>query len=444
LLLNGENYPPNIAALAQYFALNYIPQPLTAFEGISHLPPGHRMRISLEGVEITPYWQLSDIQQSPEMSEANAKQKIVTLLDDATRIRMRSDAPFGAFLSGGLDSSSVVGMMSQYQVEPLQTFSIGFNDARFDESEYALMAANRFNMRHQIKISDHEVIKNWAHFIWYCDQPHGDVSFIPMGQVSALASQHVKMVLTGDGGDELFAGYEKYQLLFPGGNVDHLEDGWEDRFVRSSGLLKGDESTSLLSGDLFEAFHSSDPYKPLSEAIRRVPHMDPINRVLYAETTTLLPGNNLVKPDRMAMAHSLEVRSPYLDYRMAEFAFSVPGDLKMRNGVTKWILKRALEPLLGAELTWRKKQMFTVPIGEWFRNALTGYCREILFDGRLQERGLFNLSAVERMLNEHVAGRENYTRQLRAMISLEIWFRLFVDHDLSLLNSNTDELRNKK
>lgn len=435
LLVNGQQYAPNMRALAQFFALNYIPQPLTAFEGIRHLPPGHMACLSVDGgVDIQPYWQLSDIETNEAMTEADAKAGILAYLDDATRIRMRSDAPYGAFLSGGLDSSSVVGMMSLYQTQPLHTFSIGFDDPRFDETDFALMAAKRFDMRHQVKISTHDAVRDWMHFIWHCDQPHGDVSFIPMGQVSQLASQHVKMVLTGDGGDELFAGYEKYQALFPDGSVDHLEEGWEDRFVRQSGLLQDDEPKSLLRGALADAFHDHDPYEALSTAIRRAPHFDPINRVLYAETTTLLPGNNLVKPDRMAMANSLEVRSPFLDYRMAEFAFSMPGGLKLRDGETKWVYKKAVEPLLGAELTWRKKQMFTVPIGEWFRNALTGYCRDMLLDGRLEARGLLECHKIEQMLNAHVAGTANYTRQLRAIISLEIWYRLFVDGDTYLLD----------
>ncbi|MFY0622841.1 MAG: asparagine synthase (glutamine-hydrolyzing) [Pelagimonas sp.] len=430
ILANGQSYTPDLSALAQFFALNYIPQPATAFTGIRHLPPGHMACLSQQnGLKIRQYWDLNRIHVDTDMSEAEAKGELLAQLDDATRIRMRSDAPYGAFLSGGLDSSSVVGMMSLYQTQPLHTFSIGFDDPRFDETKYALMAAKRFGMRHEVKIADHDAACEWAHFIWHCDQPHGDVSFIPTGQVAKLAAKQVKMVLTGDGGDELFAGYEKYQDLFPDGRTDHLENGWEDRFVRQSGLLQGDEPDTLLTGALHEAFHDSDPYKSLSDAVRHADHQDPVNRVLYAETTTLLPGNNLVKPDRMAMAHSLEVRSPFLDYRMAEFAFSVPGALKLRHGETKWIYKKAVEPLLGADLTWRKKQMFTVPIGEWFRQALTGYCRDILLDGRLEARALFSMEKVSQMLTQHVAGEANYTRQLRALISTELWFRLFVDQD---------------
>lgn len=445
ILANGETYTPDMEAIAQYFALNYIPQPKTAFSGISHLPPAHMASLSLEGgLEIKRYWDLNSVVPDPHMTEAEAKAGLLKHLDDATRIRMRSDAPFGAFLSGGLDSSSVVGMMSLYQSKPLHTFSIGFDDPRFDETQFAQAAAKRFGTLHERKISEPQTISDWPRFIWYCDQPHGDVSFMPTDQVSRLAVKQVKMVLTGDGGDELFAGYEKYLGIFPGGRTDALEDDWENKFVRASGLLQGDEPKTLLAGELFEAFHDSDPYRSLSDEIKRAEHQDPINRVLFAETNTLLPGNNLVKPDRMAMANSLEVRSPFLDYRMAEFAFSMPGELKLRGGETKWIYKRAVEPLLGAALTWRKKQMFTVPIGEWFRKALADYCRDVLLDGRLEARGIIVIQKVAEMLESHLAGTANYTRQLRALISLEIWFRLFVDQDehwISLAQTQNDRGR---
>jgi asparagine synthase (glutamine-hydrolysing) len=250
-----------------------------------------------------------------------------------------------------------------------------------------------------------------------------------MLQVSELAARDVKMVLTGDGGDELFAGYEKYFDLLPGGRADVSQPGWEASFVRASGLLIGDQPDDLLCGELRDAFFDGNPYAPLEDAIRQASQQDPINRVLHAETVTLLPGNNLVKPDRMAMAKSLEIRSPFLDYRMAEFAFRVPGSMKLRPGETKWVFKQAVAPLLGSELTYRKKQMFTVPIGEWLRQALTGYCREMLLDGRLADRGIVSMGAVERLLVEHVAGTANHTRQLRALIALEIWYRLFVDCD---------------
>lgn len=429
ILQNGQDYSPNVSALAQYFALNYVPQPDTMYCGIRHLAPGHMARIDASGVSITRYWDLSRVSVQPDMSPAEAQAGLLQLLDDATRIRMRSDAPFGAFLSGGLDSSSVVGFMSLYKTSRLHTFSVGFDDPRFDESAYALQAAKRFGTLHERHLSAPQSLAYWPQFIYHCDQPHGDVSFIPSLQVSRAAARQVKMVLTGDGGDELFGGYEKYLKVFSGGRTDHLQAGWEDDFVRKSGLLQGNEARDLLSGPLAEAFRDTDPYRALLSAIRKVDHMDPINRVLFAETMTLLPGNNLVKPDRMAMANSLEVRAPFLDFRLAEFAFTVPGYLKLQGGETKWVLKKAVEPLLGSDLTWRKKQMFTVPVGEWFRQALAGQCRDMLLSGRLEARGVVNIDVVSSMIEAHVSGASNYTRQLRALYSLELWYRMFVDRD---------------
>jgi len=430
LLAAGVAPKPDFGALAQYMALNYIPQPRTAIEGVRHLSPGHFAIIDRQnGIKTHRYWDIANVRSEPGMTKAEAKAGLLTLLDDATRIRMRSDAPFGAFLSGGLDSSSVVGFMSLYQEQNLRSFSIGFDDPRFDETYFAQQASERFGTIHQTQIMPKDTEALWARFIWHCDQPHGDVSFIPTDQVSALAARDVKMVLTGDGGDELFGGYDKYLLTFPQGCFDDLKSGWVNRFVRDSGLLHDEQPDLLLRGALHEAFFDSDPYAPLAEEIRRGSHQDPINKVLMGETLTLLPGNNLVKPDRMAMANSLEVRSPFLDYRMAEFAFQVPGAMKLEGGETKSILKKAIEPMLGSKLTFRRKQMFTVPIGEWFRNSLAGFCREILLDGRLEARGIVDVNALSDMIGCHVSGTQNNTRQLRALISLEIWFRLFVDND---------------
>ncbi len=432
LLAAGVPRQANLVALAQFFALNYIPAPDTAFQGIRHLMPGH-MAVVGDELEIRQYWSLTEQRPDPEMTEGEAEAGLRALLDDATRIRLRSDAPFGAFLSGGLDSTSVVGVMRDHIEGEIRTYSIGFVDKRFDETEWAEAAAALFDTRHVAKTVEQDITNLWPRFIYHCDQPHGDVSFMPTDQVSQLATQDVKMVLTGDGGDELFAGYEKYLGIFPDGSCEGLLPGWEDRYARQSGLLHGDQSATLLAGDLHSAFHDTDPYSALAEAMRAYPKQDPINRVLLGDTTVLLPGNNLVKPDRMAMANSLEVRSPFLDYRMAEFAFRVPGWMKLKGGETKSVYKSAMVQRLGRDLTYRRKQMFTVPIGEWFKDKLSEYCREMLLDGRLGARGIFEIGVVEDMLEAHMAGRENFTRQLRALISVEIWFRLFIDEDPEML-----------
>ena len=428
LLRGGVPAVANPDALAQFFALNYIPAPDTAFQGIRHLPPAHVARIDRDGIEIRAYWDLND-QKPARMDTVEAIETLTTFLDDATRLRLRSDAKFGAFLSGGLDSSSVLAAMAAHLGEGVKTFCIGFDDPKYDEAPFAKMAAEMFGADHAMERARADIATLWPRFIWHVDQPHGDVSFMPTDLVSRLAARQVKMVLTGDGGDELFAGYEKYLNMFPGGRTDHLQPGWEGDVVRGAGLLLDDQPSALLAGDLRAAFHDTDPFRRLSGAIAGAEGQDPINRVLLAETQVLLPGNNLVKPDRMAMANSLEVRSPFLDYRMAEFAFQVPGALKLAGGETKAIYKQAMLPVLGEELTYRKKQMFTVPVGDWFRGALEPFCRQMFFDGRLGARGILNMDTLGGMLDAHVAGTANYTRQLRAVVSLELWYRLFIDGD---------------
>ncbi|MDB3979063.1 asparagine synthase (glutamine-hydrolyzing) [Pseudomonadales bacterium] len=430
LLKAGIKPEPNLDALAQYLALNYVPPPCTAFKGISHVMPGHMVEITLKGSKSKKYWDLSDVEVDHSMNYEESKKNILELLDDATRIRMRADAPYGAFLSGGLDSSSVVGFMEKHKSEPIKTFSMGFSDNRFDETKYAIMASKRFNTVHKKGIMEYDAATMWPTFVWHTDQPHGDISFIPTYMVSTLAAHDTKMVLTGDGGDELFAGYTKYADFIADDSINRQEQNWEKHFAAKSGLLSMHDAGNFLCGELKDTFINSDPWRALAERIDDVPHQDPINKILYAETSVLLPGNNLVKPDRMAMANSLEVRSPYLDYRLVELAFSIQGKYKLQNGVTKSILKDALMPLLGNELTHRKKQMFTVPVGEWFKSSLRDFCEEVLFDGRLGARGMVNESFLKKAFESHCDGKANYTREIRAFISLEIWFRTFIDDGL--------------
>lgn len=438
LLAAGAKPTVDLTAISEYLALNYVPQPKTIFKEVFQLQPGHIATIDHRvGLQIKPYWDLTKIKPENDMTEGEVKSTLITILDDATRIRMRSDARFGAFLSGGLDSSSVVAFMSLYQSESLRTYSIGFDDDRYDESKFAKEVSERYGTIHQMQKMQMNVDEMWPRFIWHCDQPHGDVSFMPTDQLSALAARDVKMVLTGDGADELFAGYNKYADFFT--QSAQLNDGWEKEFAVTTGLLDPQIASTLLSGDLYDAFHDKDPFFSLSDKISNAGHHDPINRVLLAETLLLLPSNNLVKPDRMAMANSLEVRSPFLDYRMAEFSFSVPGFLKLKDGETKAIYKKAVEGVLGRTLTYRKKQMFTVPIGDWLRNKLAQFCNEMLLNGRFEARAIFDMRVVTQMISEHATGVQNHTRLLRALISLEIWFRLFIDADPTLISTATNK-----
>ncbi|MEO1273886.1 MAG: asparagine synthase (glutamine-hydrolyzing) [Pseudomonadota bacterium] len=428
ILAAGVPAAPDLGALASILGPGFIPPPRTAFEGIAHVPPATRLKIGAR-IESTRYWRLEDVQPE-DMTAEEAAEATLALADDATRVRLRSDAPFGAFLSGGVDSASVVGLMSRHMAEPVHSFSIGFDDPRFDETPHAEAAAARFGARHHAEMAEPDIVALWPRFIWHCDQPHQDVSFMPTDLVSRLARRRVKMVLTGDGGDELYGGYTKYTGLFPGG-AGH--EGWEDDYARSLMVADDAQARGLFTGAMAEAWAGQDIMAPVRGAVTSAPHQDPINRVLIGDVTLLLPGNNLVKPDRMSMANSLEVRSPYLDYRLAELAFRIPGHLKLAGGRTKAVLKEAVRPLIGDALTDRAKQMFTMPIGEWFKDALAPYCREILLDGRMGARGWVDEAAARALVEAHLSGAANHTRQVRALISLEIWARLFLDRDADLL-----------
>lgn len=428
LLKAGVRPVPEPEAIDQFLAFNYVPRPLTLFKGVHHVMPGHFMRLDRKGIKSVCWWDLNEVQPDTVQTEDAWIEEFNHLLDDAVRLRLRCDVPFGAFLSGGVDSSSVVGHMSRHMDEPVRTFSIGFDDPRYDESPFAEQAAQRFHTRHTLEKVQPNMLGLWPMTTWHCDQPHGDVSFMPTYRVAELASRQVKVVLTGDGGDELFAGYDKYRDFFSG-------DGWQDTpistfrqdYRRQLTLFSADARKRLYS-DSMQKQVQADPFNLLDPLWRGASHQDRINQALLVDMQLLLSGNNLVKPDRMGMAVSLEARTPFLDYRMMEMAFRMPGHFKLKNGETKYLFKKAVTPLIGEDLAYRKKQMFTVPVGDWFRNELAGFCERALLNEMAIDRGLFQPEEVAGMLRAHQNGEANYTRELRALIALEIWFRLFADN----------------
>jgi len=411
-------------ALSHYLSFNYVPSPFTLFQGITHLPPGCRLEIDAKAARTFRWWNLADVHPIVEMTESDAIEEFNAILDDAVRLRMRCDVPFGAFLSGGVDSSSVVGLMSRHSTEQIRTFCIGFEDPRFDESAFAQQAADRFNTRHVCEIVKSDMLDLWPMATYHCDQPHGDISFLPTYRVSELAARHTKVVLTGDGGDELFAGYDKHQQFFASPQSQLAAPGqFQRQYFESISLFNVEQKSRLLQQSAGAYTNPEDSVEFACEVFSQVQHQDRINQVLYLDMQLLLSGNNLVKPDRMGMAVSLEARTPFLDYRMMEFGFRVPGHLKLKDGETKYIYKKAVAPLIGDELAYRKKQMFTVPVGEWFKKEKVQYCREHL-------KGLQSIepSAGLKLLDDHITGVANNTREIRALISLAHWENAFGVH----------------
>jgi len=413
----------DLEAIHHYLTFNYVPAPWTAFDGVRHVMPGTWHRYTRSGaVQVQRWWSLADQREQDQAFETWAEE-FMALLDDATRIRLRADVPFGAFLSGGVDSSTIVGLMARHVKEPVKTFCIGFEDPRYDESAFAAQAAQRFGCAHTSEVAELNMLGRWPTVLHHLDQPHGDASFMPTLRVSELAAKHVKVVLTGDGGDELFVGYDKYAQFFRRPDALAMAQGdFERSYFDSISLFTPEAKAKLYRPAVRAQLADSDSFRaaaaPWFEEAR---HFDRINQALYLDMQLLLSGNNLVKPDRMGMAVSIEARTPFLDWRMMEFAFRSRGATKLSaQGDKKHWFKRAAVPLIGEDLAYRKKQMFTVPIGDWFKGELHGWLRQTLGASEVIAQ-LCEPAVVTRLLDDHRDGRGNFTRELRALAALALW-----------------------
>ncbi len=415
----------DLEAIHHYLTFNYVPVPWTAFEGVRHVMPGTWQRYTRRGgVRVQRWWNLADQREQDHTFGAWAEE-FMALLDDATRIRLRADVPFGAFLSGGVDSSTIVGLMARHVKEPVKTFCIGFEDPRYDESAFAAQAAQRFGCAHTSEVAELNMLDRWPQVLHHLDQPHGDASFMPTLRVSELAAKHVKVVLTGDGGDELFAGYDKYAQFFVRPDaLTQPQAAFERSYFDSISLFGPADKLAMYRPCARAQLDGIDSFSataaPWFEEAR---HFDRINQALYLDMQLLLSGNNLVKPDRMGMAVSIEARTPFLDWRMMEFAFRSRGATKLSaQGDKKHWFKRAAVPLIGEDLAYRKKQMFTVPIGDWFKGELHGWLRQTLRSSEVMAH-LFEPAVITRLLDEHRDGDGNHTRELRALAALALWHR---------------------
>ena len=416
--------PVDMTALHHYLSFNYIPAPWTIHEGIRHVMPGTWVKFTRGGVEGRRWWSL-DEQRERDHEFGAWSEEFMAILDDATRIRLRADVPFGAFLSGGVDSSTIVGLMTRHVDRPIKTFCIGFEDPRYDESAFALQAARRFGCDHTSEIAELNMLDNWPRVLYHLDQPHGDASFIPTLRVSELAAKHVKVVLTGDGGDELFAGYDKYAAFFSRPNAESLPlDVFQRQYFNSISLFSPEAKSNLYRPEVRNQLAGIDSFHQVAKPwLDEAAGFDRVNQALYLDMQLLLSGNNLVKPDRMGMAVSIEARTPFLDYRMMELAFRSRGATKLSPGGDKkhWF-KKAAAPLIGEELAYRRKQMFTVPVGDWFRDASYPWLRETLQGGELLGQ-VFDNAKVATLLEAHRQGAANHTRELRALAALALWER---------------------
>jgi asparagine synthase (glutamine-hydrolysing) len=411
----------DLEAIHHYLSFNYIPAPWTIWRGIRHVMPGTWMKFTRQGVETQRWWSLAAQRERDFEFDAWA-QEFMAILDDATRIRLRADVPWGAFLSGGVDSSTIVGLMARHVERPVKTFCIGFADPRYDESVHAAEAARRFGCDHTSETAELNMLDRWPRVLYHLDQPHGDASFMPTLRVSELAARHVKVVLTGDGGDELFAGYDKYGEFFARGDAQTMPAPLFQRsYFDSISLFSPSAKQALYRPSIAAQLGGIDSFDAAGKCwFDEAAHFDRLNQALYLDMQLLLSGNNLVKPDRMGMAVSIEARTPFLDWRMMEFAFRSRGSTKLHAGDKKHWYKKAVTPLIGADLAYRKKQMFTVPVGEWFKSSSYDWLRTTLESSEMISR-CFRPQAIESMLQQHRTGAANFTRELRALAALALW-----------------------
>jgi len=446
----------NWESLRHYLGTQSTPLDESILADIHKLPPAHILTATpWRGIEVKPYW---DLRFEPDYTKTEDEwiERLRNLLEESVRLRMISDVPLGAFLSGGVDSSSVVAMMSRISSRPVKTFSIGFEEREFNELEYARNVARQFGTEHHELVLEPDVLGFIDNFAWYLDEPFGDSSAIPTYMVSRLAAESVTVVLSGDGGDELFAGYDRYVIenrerryeLIPrpvrniaaavgdvmpegmkGRNfLRHLRYEGVDRYLDSGVLFKPVQLASLLQPDAFrqvQPFSAADIRRVLAQRGSR--HW--LSTLQYLDTKLYLPNDILTKVDRMSMAHSIEARVPLLDHHFVEFAATIPPELKFRGNTTKYIFKKAMEGILPNDILYRTKRGFAVPLSRWFRGQLNDFVRDLLLDSTSRQRGIFNPAYVERLLELNARGRD-LDLQLWSLITFELWCRRFMDRQV--------------
>ena len=445
-------------ALAAFLLLKYVPAPRTMFAGIHALAPGCALTCDADGVRVRRWWDLSFRPAGPPLGEPEAAGRLRELLEDAVRSHLVSDVPFGAFLSGGVDSSTIVALMSRELGRPVSTFAVGFAGPGEQHSElpYARMVADRYRTdHHEVLIGAGDLVASAEKVVRHLDQPIADNACVPNYMVAELASRHVKMVLTGEGGDELFAGYARYSgerlaPLFerlpgaaraagaaiarsPGRSRWRIalyalcQPAEDSRLATWFALMHPEARAELATGELAAAVAGTPPAALFAEPLRRTDATEPINRMLYVDTKLWLPDDLLARGDKMSMATSLEARVPLLDHHVVEFAAGLPAALKVKGLQRKYLLKRAVRDLLPEPILTRAKKGFPVPISEWLRGDARAFCHDLLAPATVRRRGLLDAGAVARMLGEHDSGAADHGSALWALISLELWHRAYVD-----------------
>jgi asparagine synthase (glutamine-hydrolysing) len=445
-------------ALLQYFYFGYFPDPGTAYEPIRKLLPGHILEFQDGVVQIRRYWDLPEYGTYEPPSEEECLEEMEHRLAEAVRVRLIADVPLGALLSGGVDSSTVVALMARASSGPVKTFSIGFRRDDFNEAPQARLVAQRFQTEHHELILEPDVVETVEMLSRHMEEPFGDSSMLPTYYVSRMARRHVTVVLSGDGGDEAFAGYDRYRIYLqerchewipgwarswyrrhfhprvpygvPGRNLAYsISLPWPDRYVEGVSLQPFQREMALLSDDfMISAQRLESPLSLFRSYLDKAPAHDPLGRVLYLDTKTYLPGDILTKVDRMSMATSLEARVPLLDHVFLEWVTGLAPRWKMRHGNQKYILRKLAERLgVPKQVLDRHKQGFALPLVHWIRNELKEMILTILPEPRTLQRGYFNPRGVRRLLDEHFRGRRDHSARIWRLLMFELWQRNFLE-----------------
>jgi asparagine synthase (glutamine-hydrolysing) len=446
------------AALDHYLAYQYTPRDGSIFRGIRKLRPGHYLKVADGCVTTHQYWELpAPGDDAFTGSETDALIQLRSVLSDAVRSHMVADVPLGAFLSGGIDSSLVVALMAEASDRPVKTFSIGFDESGFDELPHARRVAEYLGTDHHELVVRPDALGILDRVVWHFDEPFADPSAIPTWYVSEMARQHVTVVLSGDGGDELFGGYTRYlphprvesfDRLAPGVGravaaaawralphgargknfLRHVARNAQGRYVDSVTFYHGDERAALLSPALRAGLRGWNTEAYFSSPFARFAHLPLQAQLMSFDFETYLPEDCLVKVDRMSMAHSIESRVPLLDHLVIEYAASLPAAMKMPRGRLKHLLKELAFTVVPREILDRPKQGFGVPVGHWFRGELRDAFGDILGSPLTRQRGYFDYGFIDRVLAEHLSGRRDHSWQLWMLLVFELWHRQYVDH----------------
>lgn len=450
----------NYTALNDFLTFEYIPAPRSIFQDIYKLEPGHWLKVQNHRVHKESYWKLEP--REDPIATNDARTKLKELLSDSVRMRLISDVPLGAFLSGGIDSSIMVALMSQWSGEPVKTFSIGFKEQSYNELPFARAVAEKYQTDHHEFIIETNALQLTEQLISHLDEPFGDFSIFPTYLVSKMARDHVTVCLSGDGGDELFAGYDAYRAQRFDRSFYHLLPKLVKRKIFESlanrlsptekkkgainsykrfidgtrlpkslyharwmAFLQEDERRQIFSDDISQLIQDIDPYSCIHRHTDFAGPLSDVTKTGYIDLNTYLVDNILVKVDRMSMATSLEARVPYLDHRVVEYAFQLPPHLKMKGFDTKRILKQTFWDMLPKAVQKRDKRGFSIPIKNWIKGELKPMMMDLLDSSRIRNQGIFNSDFIDKLVDEHNRNIENHSHKLWALMVFQKWIDLY-------------------